>query len=598
MKTLRLPPSTGKDAAPIFPDSRRLTLVGAPGAGKTRFMNELVEGCGSRACCLSAVSARFPELSDGASRPGSIDTLFRQVAATRPYMRTDAVSPLDKLCFMIMADEFDELLAVKASARLKGEDAGCEAAERTTPLDCIASIWEKIFPGNRIVPFEGRLMFATSAGDDIIPVSRLSEGEAAALYYIAAAYYAPRDAVFFIESPSLFLHPSIVSPLWNAVEGLRRDCIFVYDGVDADFVSGRSHNVCVWIKSYDAELHAWDYEVISSGRFSDQLFVDLMGTRKPVLFIEGDALHSIDARLYPLVFSDYTVRPLGSCNKVIETVRTFNDMKAMHHLDSRGIVDRDRRTEEEVNYLRRKNIFVPDVAEIENIFLTEDVIRIMARLRGRSPEGVLAKVKKEVFRMFHAEYTSQALQHVRHRVKREVETKIDARFTCITALETHLSSLVNKLKPRENYDSLVSEFHAMLLNEDYAGVLRVFNHKPMLANCGVDRLLGYPSRDAYIGGVLSALGKSDSVSASLRVAVKQCFGLSDSDAYIRPLPEPVRKKFRKSASLAPAPATVRTRKTCVDWEGKTEEQTRRQNKRRRIKREARRKSRVRRRGGA
>lgn len=540
MMTLRLPPSTVGDVPALLPDSRRITLVGAPGAGKSRFMNAMIEECGDRACCLSAVGARYPELPDEAVRIGSVDALYREAASLRPYMRMDAVSPLDKLSFMLMTDEFDRLLALKNSFRTG-------VTERTgmgdpTPLDTIATVWERILPGNRIVPSEGHLMFSTNAGDDLIPISRLSEGEAAVLYFLAAAYYAPPEAVLFIESPSLFLHPSIVSPLWNAIEEMRRDCLFVYDGVDADFVSGRTRNVCVWIKSYDAELHAWDYEVISSGRFSDQLFVDIMGTRKPVLFIEGDALHSIDARLYPLVFSDYTVRPLGSCNKVVETVRTFNDMKSMHHLDSHGIVDRDRRTDEEVAYLRRKNIYVPDVAEVENIFLLEDVIRTMAKVRGRSPEGVLARVKKEVFRMFHAEYKAQALQHVRHRVKREVETRIDARFTCITALETHLVSLVDKLRPREAYDELLKSFHSMLAEEDYAGVLRVFNHKPMLGNCGVDHLLGYPSKEAYVAGVISVLGRASVEGAALRAAVKRCFGLTEEDRYIVSLPPPPAKK--------------------------------------------------------
>jgi len=31
---------------------------------------------------------------------------------------------------------------------------------------------------------------------------------------------------------------------------------------------------------------------------------------------------------------------------------------------------------------------------------------------------------------------------------------VDARFTCITALETHLRSLVDKLQPREHYNRL------------------------------------------------------------------------------------------------------------------------------------------------
>lgn len=557
MAELTLPPCTGGGAPPQLPHTRLITLVGAPGAGKSRFMNALVESCGDSACLLSAVGARFPEVTSDPDA-GSIDSLYRDAAAQRPYMRTDAVSQLDKLMYMIMVDEFDSLLALKMAhaARRQGKPV---VHPGPTPLDRLAEIWERLFPGNRIVPSEGSLMFATSSGDDLIPISRLSEGETAVLYYVAAALYAPSGAVMFIESPSLFLHPSIVSPLWNAVEELRPDCTFVYDAVDADFVASRTQNVCVWIKSYDAELHAWDYEIVSSTSLSDQIFVDLMGTRKPVLFIEGDSQHSIDAKLYPLVFPDYTVSPLGSCNKVIETVRSFNDRKAMHHLDSHGIVDRDRRTDEEVAYLRRKNIFVPEVAEVENIFLMEEVISTMAEIRGRNPQSVVARVRKEVFKMFHEEYKAQALQHVRHRVKREVETKIDARFTCITALETHLSTLVNRLRPRDTYNQLISEFYALLEREDYAGVLRVFNHKPMLANCGVAQLLGYPTKDHYVEGVISALRRSTPASRRLRAAVKFCFGLTLEEEYIVPIPPPQKKK--KPQRTEPAPEEQKTKNT-------------------------------------
>ena len=112
---------------------------------------------------------------------------------------------------------------------------------------------------------------------------------------------------------------------------------------------------------------------------SEQLILDILGTRKPVLFVEGDDTHSIDFKLYSLIFPDYTVKAMGSCNKVIETVRSFNDMATFHHLDSWGIVDRDRRTPDEVKYLRNKKILVPNVAEIENIMLLEGVVRAVAR---------------------------------------------------------------------------------------------------------------------------------------------------------------------------------------------------------------------------
>lgn len=508
---------------PVFPDNRtrtltnvrQITLIGGNGAGKSRFMQEMVTLCGERAFCLSALSASFPEREES-TRPGSVDDLFRKAAEQHRYMRTDAVSELDKLIYMVFADELEYLLEIKD--REFGE--GKRVKLRKTKLDTIKSLWEQVFPGNRIMRNKGSLMFATQAGDDLISITSLSQGEKTVLYYIAAVLYAMPDAVIFIDSPSLFLHPSIIGSLWNAIESLRPDCTFVYDSVDIDFVSSRSKSTCIWVKSYDSEQNAWDYEVIRDTPLSEDIFIELAGSRKPVLFIEGDSQHSIDFKLYTLVFPEWNVRPLGSCDKVIETTRTFNDLKNMHHLRSRGIVDRDRRTEIEVEYLRRKEIMVPEVAEVENIFLLESVIRVMAKRRGRDAEKVIRKVKKEVIHTFKQKADQQALQHVRHKVKRDVECKIDARFSCITALETHLKSLVFKLEPRKNYNRLREQFAVMVRDGDYDGILRVFNHKPMLPDSGVPRLLGYRSRDEYVAGVLDTLRSGGKDAAALRFAIR------------------------------------------------------------------------------
>lgn len=515
MNSIILPPVFPDNRTRTLTDVRQITLIGGNGAGKSRFMQEMVTLCGERAFCLSALSASFPEREES-TRPGSVDDLFRKAAEQHRYMRTDAVSELDKLIYMVFADELEYLLEIKD--REFGE--GKRVKLRKTKLDTIKSLWEQVFPGNRIMRNKGSLMFATQAGDDLISITSLSQGEKTVLYYIAAVLYAMPDAVIFIDSPSLFLHPSIIGSLWNAIESLRPDCTFVYDSVDIDFVSSRSKSTCIWVKSYDSELNSWDYEVIRDTPLSEDIFIELAGSRKPVLFIEGDSQHSIDFKLYTLVFPEWNVRPLGSCDKVIETTRTFNDLKNMHHLRSRGIVDRDRRTEIEVEYLRRKEIMVPEVAEVENIFLLESVIRVMAKRRGRDAEKVIRKVKKEVIHTFKQKADQQALQHVRHKVKRDVECKIDARFSCITALETHLKSLVFKLEPRKNYNRLREQFAVMVRDGDYDGILRVFNHKPMLPDSGVPRLLGYRSRDEYVAGVLDTLRSGGKDAAALRFAIR------------------------------------------------------------------------------
>ena len=520
MTTLTLPPLSGLREAPSLPDARQLSIIGGSGAGKTKFMEELVRLNADRAYCLSAVSAPFPEREES-TRPGSIDMLFREAAAKQPYMRTDAVSELDKLTYMLFIDEFEHLLAMKQERHTFSRSA----AMQPTRLDRLIQLWERVFPGNRIVRTAGTMMFATRAGDDLITARSLSQSEQTVLYYAAAVLYAMPEAVIFVDSPSLFLHPTVLNSLWNSIEELRPDCTFVYNSVDVEFVSSRTHNVCVWVKSYHSDQQAWDYEILPPGDIREELFVDLIGTRRPVLFIEGDARHSIDARLYPLVFPDCTVRPLGSCDKVIETTRSFNDLKNMHHLESSGIVDRDRRTEQEVQYLRRKSVMVPDVAEVENIFLLEEVIREMARRRKKNPDKVFRKVALNVIGEFERRYDEQALQHVRHRVKRMVECRIDARFTCITAMETHLRGLIKMLKPREQYNDLRQEFQEYIRKGDYAGILKVFNHKPMLGDSGVAQMLGFTGKDDYIAGVIGVLKEGGPSAVYIRDAIRRTFRL-------------------------------------------------------------------------
>jgi hypothetical protein len=218
---------------------------------------------------------------------------------------------------------------------------------------------------------------------------------------------------------------------------------------------------------------------------------------------------------------------LGSCNKVIETVRSFNDLQNFHQLDSHGIVDRDRRSEEEVEYLRKKNIFVPNVAEIENILMLEGVIRAVARHKRRNPDIVFPKVKRRVIDMFTHELKQQALQHVRHRVKHDVELRIDMKFTSINALENHMVELVSEINPRGLYDQLCREFHVYEDDGDYASILRVYNQKQMLNDSNVATLCGFKSKDDYIRGVLNILKGGSENAAAIRTAIKQCFGLDE-----------------------------------------------------------------------
>lgn len=512
MVDFKLPQPVNHIETSVLRNVHQITIIGANGSGKSRFMEQLMEDCGNRTFVLNALSALYGDASQS-TLPGSIDTLYREAVKQQPYLRIDAVSQLDKIFYMLFADELATLMKIKEN------NPKLAKGFPKSRLDKVADVWEHLFPGNRILRKEGRLLFTTGAGKDIISFSQLSQGEKTALYFIGAATFAQHNAVIFIDYPTLFIHPSIRSSLWDTIEEMRPDCTFVYNSVDVDFATSRSQNTFIWVKSYNSEHHAWDYSIMKGLLLSDEMMVELSGSRKPVLFIEGDDRHSIDMKLYSLVFNDRVVKPLGSCNKVIESVRTFNDLNSMHQIQSIGIVDRDRRTDSEVEYLRGKQILVPDVAEVENIFLLPEVVKIMAKRRGKEPQVILARVQKFIVRNFRGHVDEQALQHTRHVIKRTVEYRIDAKFTCITAMETHIRQLITKLQPRKHFNKIRQSFLNMINDNDYTSILRVFNYKPMLAECGIHNLLGYKSAADYINGVLNEM-KSPGIDADrMRTAV-------------------------------------------------------------------------------
>lgn len=518
---IQLPKRIDGNEAVVLHDVHQMTVIGANGAGKTRFSRMLMHSCGDRAFAVSALKAIFPRPERNAM-PASIDQLYDAASAQSHFMRDDALTEFDRLMFILFHDEFLDMLRYKSSIL-----AGEKATMPRTKLDVVARRWEEVFPKNHLLRESGRLLFSNDSGDEPFAALRLSDGEKAVLYYIGAVLYAPENAVIFVDDPESFLHHSIMQALWNVIESMRTDCTFVYNTHDLEFASSRIDNVCVWVRNFDAVAGAWDYEVVDkmSTEFSDRLVLDLLGSRKPVLFVEGDEVHSLDSRFYPLIFTEYTVKPLGSCNKVIESTRSFSDLRSFHHLDSHGIVDRDRREDKEVQYLRDKNIFVPNVAEIENIFMLEGIIRTVALRRKRNPDTVFFAVRDAVIAMFRQQLKQQALQHVRHRVKRKVEVRIDRRFQNISALEEHMTDLVNEIDPRGMYEAICRQFHEYVRTNDYAGVLKVFNEKSMLGESGVARLCNFRSKDDYIEFVLNLL-KEDGIDAvRIRTAVKHCFGI-------------------------------------------------------------------------
>lgn len=522
---LTLPPRL--DAEPLCIETsslRHIVVIGANGSGKTRFADRIAADLGDKAFRLSALRALY-EPRNGEPEPGSIGDLYHKATSPASLLRPDLKGELEQTLAMLLNEEILSLISQKFSGKER------PASGKLSRLEKVIHEWQRVFPDNKVLLENGRMLFnrATSPGErssDTYAASRLSDGEKTVLYYLGAVTYAPRGGVIIVDSPGMFLHPSSIASLWNVIETMRPDCTFIYLTHDLQFASTRGQGCTIWVKNCDPTRGCWDYDFLTStDGISDEIYLAIIGARKPVLFIEGDGVNSIDARLYPLIFNDYTVKSLGGCDRVIEATRTFNSLRDFHSLNAWGIVDRDRRDEGEVAYLRRKQVHVPDVAEIENIFMLEPVIRVMAGLNHRDPDVAFGKVKRNIMRLFEADIHQQALQHTRHRMKRGVEHRIDGRFANISQLEQHIASLADELSPRRVYEDLCNEFRRYLRDDDYAAVLRVYNRKTMLSESHVASHVGLKrdDKDNYIATVLNILTYNYRGSDEIRAAIRATF---------------------------------------------------------------------------
>lgn len=509
------------NAAPLTIDSRCFIVIGANGSGKTRFGRALTKSLGRRAFTLAAVDGLYNTRGEDTA-PGSIDSQYHAAVESSALIRNDIENRLERIIAILINEAVSDLV----SAQLASEDAGRQGRSRLRKL---IDAWQQIFPDNKIFINCGRMLFNRPSESDQYSAGHLSSGERAVMYYLGGALLAPKSAVVLVYAPEMFMHPSIIRPLWDTIERMRPDCTFIYITHDLGFASARGNEAAtIWVKSCDPEHNTWDYDMLPvADGMPDEVYLAILGERKPVLFIEGDNRHSYDAKFYPLIFTEYTVKPLGSCDRVIEATRSFNALQGFHNLDAWGIVDRDRRDRQEVAYLRTRRILVPEVAEIENIFMVEDVVKAVAARNSRNPDKAFAAVRRNLLSLFKANIEKQALEHTRHRLKRDVAHRVDGHFDNIAQVKQHFLELMNEINPESLYESLVKQFKGYAEGGDYASVLRVFNYKSMLIETHVASLCGFHSDDRkrYTATILNMLRDNEPGAAAIRAAVRRVFNL-------------------------------------------------------------------------
>jgi len=424
----------------------------------------------------------------------------------KPY--TFLLNDFDKLMVFLFSDETEESIKFK-DAYVPGQNA----AKPITKLDRIQKIWEDLLPHRKLKKGSGKIeTYPVYDSTVLYNSSDMSDGERVIFYLIGEIVCAKKDSLIIIDEPEMHLHKSITKNLWDKIEQERPDCGFVYLTHDIDFAASRENSQKIWLKSYEGN-DVWDYEILPAETpLPEQLYLEILGSRRPILFIEG-VENSIDYQLYQQVFYDYMIKPVGNCEKVIESTKTFNDNKSFHNLEARGLIDRDRRDNADIKKVLQSNIWISKVAEVENFFLLDEIVGVVALRMNKNKAEIITNVQKNVIDLFKKDVESQAIGHTNFRIKRIFSKDLNPESKTISDLKNELNQFWNHQDFDKIYNQYKTKFNELILQNNYNGILEVYNHKGLIPSSKVFALCDIKDKTAYQNFVISILkeNKDDAI---------------------------------------------------------------------------------------
>ena len=168
---------------------------------------------------------------------------------------------------------------------------------------------------------------------------------------------------------------------------------------------------------------------------------------------------------------------------MLNVTQSFESLKQLHNLSCRGIIDRDIRSEEEIRYLRDRNIFVLDFAEVENLFLIEEVLRIAAKELLVPADKVVDAAKKLVLSELAREKEAVVSKAVAHRIEGAVRN-FDAKAQGEAALTNAVDNVWRSIDVKALYAEVSKDVEKILANNDYTGALKIYSNKGLVSRIG------------------------------------------------------------------------------------------------------------------
>ena len=464
-------------------------VVGANGCGKTTLANTLQKSLNVKDGIVIPAQ-KLLIIPTFSSTPNYAATAERYNQYQREILddkQTFNVSKEDDFPYSAArqyGSEFKNVLATLYSERMSKRNRFCDAIERgerptkqelQSVLDRVINIWNFLIEHRSLQCDDSNNLILTGEGiEGNYPAFQMSDGERIILYLVGRVLLAPERALIVIDEPEMYLHKTIVGKLWNKLEMERQDCVFLYLTHDLQFAASRNGRKA-WIRSFEYPSK-WTIDNIDENEIPEELLLKLLGSRKKILFCEGKR-NSLDSKIFELLFENYTITPVETCKDVMNFTRAFNKIPNTV-AKAYGIIDRDFRSEDQLEKLQQQNVFSYDVAEIENLFLLPDIIAGFAKYKQEQCD--IEEIKTRILIKFEQDKQAQ--------ISLYVSSAINAYFK-----SSHISVGNKKEEVEQNFQKFISEvdinklfnerescINGVIANKEYERAIMLYNYKGLL----------------------------------------------------------------------------------------------------------------------
>jgi hypothetical protein len=340
------------------------------------------------------------------------------------------------------------------------------------------------------------------------PGSELSDGERAIFYFVGQSLMAPDNAAIIVDEPESHIHRAILRPLWDAIERARPDCGFVYITHDLDFAVSRSASAKYFIRGYQHLPAQWDiHELPEDTGLPDDVVAELVGSRKPILFVEGQR-GSLDLTIYGSHYVNFTLVPIGSCDNVIHSVASYKNSALLHRLVVRGLVDADDRDSSELQYLQAQDIYSLPVAEIENLLSLPNIFLALAEaLMCTNPGRLLQNITDEIMKQANANIDLVCTRLTIRQIDRKLKL-IDFEAKDPQTLQATFQEKLSVVEPLAIFSSFKTKLQNYINARDLVRVMQLYDNKGTLSL--VAQALGLKNQRILVEKLERLLGQEGS----------------------------------------------------------------------------------------